>query len=167
MMGAAHSTSSAVRPGSADIRAPGRKVQRPIHLRPSYLALVFTGGALGTAARAALITAFPAVNGVPYAVFLINVCAAFLLGLLLELLTNRGPDGGRRRAIRLLLGTGLIGGFSTYRTLAAGSAVLIKAGTAGAGFCYALATVVVGAAATWSGIAFARALGRSSEEGRR
>ncbi len=37
-----------------------------------------------------------------------------MLGALLESLARRGPDEGRRRAIRLLVGTGGLGGFTTY-----------------------------------------------------
>lgn len=126
---------------------------RPVHLRPEYLVLVFAGGAAGTAAREALSLAFPAVNGVPYTILAINLLGAFLLGLLLEGLARRGPDHGHRRTLRLVLGTGLMGGFTTYSALATASAQLIGDGRATAGVAYGLATVVIGAAATVAGIA--------------
>lgn len=131
---------------------------RPVHLRPVFLVLVFIGGTLGTAAREGLSLAFPPVNGVPYAIFGINVAGAFLLGFLLDALARRGPDRGRRRALRLLLGTGFMGGFTTYSALATDTAGLLGTGAPGAGIGYALGTVLVGAIATWAGIAVAAAI---------
>lgn len=133
---------------------------RPIHLRPSSLALVFAGGTVGTAAREALSLAIPALNGIPLTILAINVTGAFLLGVLLDALARRGPDLGRRRVLRLLLGTGFMGGFTTYSALAADSAALIGDGRAGAGILYALVTLVVGGAATWAGIAVAASVHR-------
>ena len=126
---------------------------RPVHVRPAYVALVFAGGTVGTAAREGLSLAFPAVNGIPYTILAINLLGAFLLGLLLEALVRRGPDHGQRRTLRLLLGTGFMGGFTTYSALATASAELIGDGRAGAGIGYGLATVLVGAVATIAGIA--------------
>lgn len=125
----------------------------PVHLRPALIALVFVGGAAGVAAREGLCLAFPAVNGISYTILAINVVGAFLLGVLLESLARRGPDHGRRRTQRLLLGTGFMGGFTTYSTLATDTAQLIGDGRVGAGTGYGLATVLVGAAATLAGIA--------------
>lgn len=130
-------------------------VQRSPLPRASDLVLVFAGGAIGTGAREALSLAIPPVDGVPYTIFGINVLGAFLLGVLLEALLRRGPDLGRRPAVRLLLGTGMLGGFTTYSALATDAATLIGAGAAGAGILYALSTVLIGAMATWAGIAVA------------
>ena len=126
---------------------------RPAHLRCACLGIVFIGGSLGTVAREALSLAMPPVNGIPYTIFGINVLGAFLLGVLLQGLSRREPDLGRRRTLRLLLGTGFLGGFTTYSALATDSAALIGNGASGAGVAYALATVLAGAVATWCGIA--------------
>ena len=129
----------------------------PVHLRPAYLLLVLVGGTVGTAAREALSLTFPPLDGIPYAIFGINITGAFVLGLLLEALVRRGPDHGGRRTARLMLGTGVLGGFTTYSALATDAAHLIGNGGAGFGIAYGLATVIVGAAATWAGIAVAAA----------
>jgi protein CrcB len=128
---------------------------RPVHLRWRYLGVVAVGGAIGTAAREGLSTAFPAQHGVSWSIFLINITGAFLLGLLLEHLAHRGPDEGRRRTLRLLLGTGVLGGFTTYSTLATSTAVLFLDGRGLAGTGYALLTVLAGAIATGIGLAIA------------
>lgn len=133
---------------------------RPVHLRASSIALVVAGGTVGTGAREALSLAFPPIDGIPYAILGINLVGAFLLGVLLESLARSGPDEGRRRSLRLLLGTGVLGGFTTYSALAADAASLLGDGATGAGILYALATVLVGAVATTAGIALAVALRR-------
>lgn len=134
-----------------------RAATHPVHVRPEHVAVVFVGGAIGTAAREALSLALPPVHGIPYTVFGINVLGAFLLGVLLDALARRGRDHGRRRVLRLLLGTGVMGGFTTYSALATDSAALIAGGRAGPGIAYAMGTLLVGAGATWAGIALAAA----------
>ncbi len=138
---------------------------RPVHLRPAYLALVFAGGTVGVAAREALTLAFPPIDGIPYTIFGINVVGAFLLGVLLDALARRGPDHGHRRALRLLFGAGVIGGFTTYSTLAADTAALLGSGAIAPAIAYGILTVLIGAAATWAGIAVAVATHRPSRKG--
>jgi CrcB protein len=133
-------------------------VDRPPHLRWQYIGLVTAGGTVGTAAREALNLSFPAIIGVPWIILVINVVGAFILGLLLESLTRRGPDDGRRRLLRLAIGTGVLGGFTTYSSLAAGTAVLLQADRVGVAVGYALATVVLGAFGTVVGLSVGKAV---------
>lgn len=126
---------------------------RPIHLDWRNLAIVFAGGAVGTAAREGLALVIPTMDGIPLAIFVINVVGAFLLGALLEGLSRGGPDEGRRRGIRLLIGTGFLGGFTTYSTLATDTSQLVAHGSSGLAIAYSLGTVVIGALASWGGIA--------------
>lgn len=118
--------------------------ERPPHLRWGLLGLVALGGAIGTGVRAVLADAFPAHDGLNWVVLAINVVGAFCLGLLLESLAHRGPDVGRRRTVRLLVGTGVLGGFTTYSTLADDTAQLLDVSRWGAGSGYALLSVVLG-----------------------
>ncbi|WP_253720273.1 fluoride efflux transporter FluC [Brevibacterium renqingii] len=141
-------------------RKVGENMHRPTHLRASFLGLAFVGGIGGTAAREAISLAVPAVNGIPVAIFAINVLGAFLLGLLLEALARSGPDEGVRRTMRILIGTGFMGGFTTYSALAADAAQLLGRGAAAAGIGYGLATVVLGGLTTWAGIAVGAATHR-------
>ena len=133
-------------------------VRRPLHLRARSIGLVALGGTVGTALREVLALSAPAPAGtVPWTILGINLVGSALLGLLLEVLARRGPDEGRRRDLRLLVGTGALGGFTTYSALAVDTALL--AGTAPAlALAYGLGTVVAGLAAAALGIVAGRAL---------
>jgi CrcB protein len=126
-----------------------------IHLNLRYLAVVALGGAIGTGCRELLTLAWPAHDGLPFVTLTINVVGALLLGALLGTLGHHGPDEGRRRIVRLLLGTGVMGGFTTYSALATDTVLLSTDGQVVAALLYALGTVLLGAAATWAGIAVA------------
>lgn len=132
----------------------------PAYLRPANLGLVFAGGAVGVLVREALMLGVPDLVCMPMAVLLANLIGAFLLGLLLEALAVRAPETSRHRALRLLLGTGMLGGFTTYSALAQTVALLGIGGAAGIAFAYGLGTVVLGGLAAWLGIPVGGALGR-------
>ncbi|GAA1426528.1 hypothetical protein GCM10009616_01350 [Microlunatus lacustris] len=127
-------------------------VSRPVHLRARSLGLVFVGGTLGSGVRAAVSAGTPPLRGVPVAVLVVNVVGAFALGLLLQRLHRAGSDAGRRRDLRLLLGTGVLGGFTTYSALAADTAGLLTEGRLGAAALYAGGTLVLGLAAALAGL---------------
>jgi fluoride exporter len=97
----------------------------------------------------------PRVAGIPIATLGINVVGAFLLGVLLEFLGDHSPDTGWSRRVRLGLGTGGLGGFTTYSALATDTVVLAAA-YPGRAIGYALSTVIVGGAASIAGIWLAR-----------
>jgi len=146
-------------PGDSDLDVDDTTTgyARPIHVRWRYLGLVAVGGTAGTAIREGLSLTFPPTAGPAWIIVVINVVGAFALGVLLESLARRGPDEGRRRTLRLLLGTGLLGGFTTYSSLATATALLLKSGQPGLAIVYALATVLLGAAGSIAGIAVASA----------
>ena len=128
----------------------------PAYLQVHLLGLVFLGGTAGTLARWAVASVVPHVARLPLGTFAVNLVGAFVLGALLEHLSGRGPDEGRRRAVRLTLGTGFCGGFTTYSALANDTGALLRAGLVGHALGYALATVVLGLAASALGITIAR-----------
>lgn len=132
----------------------GTSVLRP-HLRPSYLVIVGAGGGVGAAARYVLTEALAPALARPTVTFMINIFGALLLGVLLEALARRGPDVGAGRALRLLLGTGVLGGFTTYSTLALDAASLLRAGHPLVMVGYGLGSVLVGLAAAAVGIVIA------------
>jgi CrcB protein len=134
---------------------------RPVHLRLSYLAAVWFGGTLGTGCRYLIgraMSARPApaarawFDDFPFGTFLINIVGAFALGILLERLSHAGADRGWRRLVRLLVGTGFLGGFTTYSALATDTVGLLRDGRLTLAVGYALGTALVGVIATFGGV---------------
>lgn len=124
-------------------------------IRGLRTAAVFAGGTIGTAVRAGLSAAFPAHPGEwPWATFAINLTGAFVLGCLLELLARRGPDVGVRHYLRLGLGTGVLGGYTTYSTFAVETVRLLGLGGGAVfvGLGYALGSVLLGLAGAFAGM---------------
>jgi fluoride exporter len=97
----------------------------------------------------------PRLAGVPIATFGINVIGAFLLGVLLELLADYSHDVGWSRRVRLGVGTGGLGGFTTYSALAT-ETVVLAATHPGRAAAYAVGTVIVGGVASIGGIWLSR-----------
>lgn len=126
--------------------------ERPLHHRPSIWAVVWLGGAAGTGARYVLSSTVGSPGQAPLVIAVINVVGAFLLGALLPGLARLGSDEGRRRTVRLLLGTGFLGGFTTYSTLAVDTVTMLSDGQPGHATGYALATVLLGGLASYAGI---------------
>ena len=134
---------------------------RPPHHDPRLIAVVALGGMVGTTARWALTHAVGAsANGFPTATLIENVLGSFLLGALLEGLLRRGAESSRGRVLRLGLGTGLLGGFTTFSALAYELERLLAGGQGTMALVYAVASLVLGILACVGGIALAAAHGR-------
>ncbi|PPL19220.1 fluoride efflux transporter FluC [Microterricola pindariensis] len=131
---------------------------RPPHLRWAPIALVAVGGAFGAAGREGLSLAIPNLGQLPIAIPVVNIIGAFLLGYLYEAVTRIDPAKPTGKNLKLLLGTGFCGGFTTYSSLATDTAVLFRDGLPWPAILYALGTVVVGAVATWAGILLASSI---------
>jgi CrcB protein len=80
--------------------------------------LVVAGGAAGTAARLALGLLLADAGVLP--VLLANVVGAFLIGVLMARPFGRLAERARAD-LRLLLGTGVLGGFTTYSAFMTGT----------------------------------------------
>lgn len=113
----------------------------------TYAGLIAAGGALGTAVRLALTVPDWGDAGF-LAVPAINVVGAFLLGVITSLAVRRG-DTERSRLVRQFLGTGVMGGFTTYSAFAVAAADLRSVWVT-------LATAAVGVVAAWAGLVLAR-----------
>lgn len=104
------------------------------HRNESAWVLVFVGGCLGTLVRWAVGLAASSL----VAVTVVNLVGAFCLGLLYA--------RTRRADLRLLLGTGFLGAFTTY-----GGMAVLAVRTGLVGVAWATVLVAVGAAAAWAG----------------
>ncbi|WP_456825634.1 fluoride efflux transporter FluC [Cellulomonas sp. P5_E12] len=129
---------------------------RPAHLDPRLVAVVAVGGAVGTTARWALTQAVgTSSSGWPTATFVENLLGSFLLGALLEALLRRGSESPRGRLVRLGAGTGVLGGFTTFSSLAIEMERLIAGGQVTMSLLYGALSVVLGLLACIAGIALA------------
>jgi CrcB protein len=133
-------------------RGPVSASGLPVHLRGRSLGLVWLGGSLGTAARYGVSERLPQLHDVPIGTVAVNVAGAFVLGLLLERLLRSGPDTGGRRNLRLLAGTGFLGGFTTYSALATDTVALVGDDHLGRAAAYALGTLLLGGLASLLGV---------------
>ena len=115
------------------------------------MVLVFVGGAVGALLRYLITVATPPPYGPMVATLIINVVGAFALAVLMEVLVRRVLDPGRHLELRLLLRTGLLGGFTTYSALGLYSAELLRSGLVFVGVGYALATLVLGGVLSHAG----------------
>lgn len=139
---------------------------RPPHRRLPLVLVVAVGGAVGAPLRYTLAHALPpAPHGWPTATFLTNLLGALLLGVLLEGLARLGPDPGARRVVRLGVGTGVLGAFTTYSTLATEAVLLGRDGRTGLAVTYGLVSAVAGYGAAAAGIGLA-ALGHRAARSR-
>jgi len=87
-------------------------------------AVVGAGGAVGALARAGLAELWPhRPDEWPWSTLVTNATGAALLGVLLVVLAHRFP---RDRYARPLLGTGLLGGYTTFSTLSVEAVQMVR-----------------------------------------
>lgn len=131
-------------PLDPDAVEPG-ETRRPIHVSPVFMLVVALGGGLGTLSRYGVSCALPISTNVwPVSALVVNLLGAYCLGFLLQGLANHGDDRGFRRLLRLGVGTGFLGGFTTYSTFVLGANLLIKSNQLIVALLYMAATIVGG-----------------------
>ncbi len=121
--------------------------------------IVFVGGGLGAMARELSMLALGRYSAAfPFDIFVANILASFLLGLVLGLhRARRASDNAS-----LLLSTGFCGGMSTFSSFVYGTySEMTKPGEFGLAMLYVLASLVVGYAVTWCGLRAATSLRRA------
>lgn len=128
---------------------------------PGFLyssALVAIGGALGAWLRFVVGLAWgrfgPAQGGAfPWATLGVNVAGSFAMGLLAGWLARDGQDS---EGWRLLLGVGLLGGFTTFSAFSLEIGQLIQRGANVQAALYALGSVLGGMAGLYLGLVLTR-----------
>jgi CrcB protein len=104
------------------------------------LAVVAAGGALGAAARYGLATAWPTPPaGLPWATLITNLVGCALLGALMQVISTRIAA---HRLVRPFLGTGVLGGFTTFSTYAVETRGLLADGRPALAVGYAVGTLI-------------------------
>lgn len=116
--------------------------------------LVALGGTIGTAARLGLGLLVPENGGFPTAVLIANLLGALLIGVL----AARLPAS---HELRVLIGTGVLGGFTTYSSFMTGTLGL-WADAPIVAVAYALGSLVLGLGAAALGLRLGRARNRGA-----
>ncbi|WGW12094.1 CrcB family protein [Saxibacter everestensis] len=121
------------------------KTTRKARLRIALILIVVAGGTIGTGLRYGLSLLLPtSEHGWPTATMSANLLGALALGVLLEALVRRGSESVRGRFVRLGIGTGVLGGFTTFSSLAIETERLIADGRYLAGAGYAIGSILAG-----------------------
>lgn len=89
------------------------------------------------------------VTAFPWATLTVNVVGSLAMGLLAGWLARSGTGGEQWR---LLLGVGVLGGFTTFSAFSLEMMMLIERGQAGTALTYALISVIAGLAALYLGL---------------
>lgn len=116
---------------------------------------VFLGGCAGGLARWAVSSG----ANPPWALVAVNTSGAFVLALLLVVLTGRPVAVW----VRPLLGTGFLGAWTTFSGIVVPTDQLVRGGAVGTALAYAAASVLGGVVAAYAGLV----LGRSGASFRR
>jgi len=117
--------------------------------------LVAAGGALGSVARYGLagVIQSRSASGFPFGTLVVNLTGCFAIGVLMHV----GLASERGTPLRLLLVTGVLGGYTTYSAFNYETLELVRAGQLGRALAYVAATLLLGLAAGAAGLALGRA----------
>ena len=118
--------------------------------------LVAVGGAAGSVARylvgmAALRWIGP---GWPWGTLTVNIVGGFLMGAVTGWLAFR--SAGQQETFRVLLATGVLGGFTTFSAFSLETALMIEKRAYAQAFTYTTASVILSVAALFAGLLIAR-----------
>ncbi|MET0829190.1 MAG: CrcB family protein [Microbacterium sp.] len=135
---------------------------RPPVFRARMLGVVVAGGVIGVALRELLLLPFPveAASGslvLPTATMVVNLLGSFVLGVVVGRLGDRHP------LARAFLGTGVLGGFTTYSAFAVQTATLLGSSPV-AGIALALLSVLLGLVAAALGVRLVQRPGAASDD---
>ncbi|MFJ6985612.1 MULTISPECIES: fluoride efflux transporter FluC [unclassified Streptomyces] len=138
---------------AVDAWPPGKEPV-PRRREAEILGAIAAGGVLGACARYGATLIWPtAPAAFPWTTFWINVTGCAAMGVLMVLITERFTV---HPLVRPFLGTGVLGGYTTFSTATLDTRGLLEAGRPGTGLLYAAATLVAAFAAVWATAALTR-----------
>ena len=120
---------------------------------------VAIGGAFGAALRYQAGRAMtgwlgaPAMSVFPWATLAVNAAGSLLIGLLFGWLARSGEDGDQ---LRLLLGVGLLGGFTTFSAFSLELVMLVERGQFTIAALYAFLSIALGVTGLFFGLTLTR-----------
>jgi len=118
--------------------------------------LVMSGGAIGAGLRYGLSRALPYSGaGWPWATFAANVLGGLAMGVLAAWIL-RGDNSAE--PLRLFVGVGVLGGFTTFSAFSLEMAHMVERGQVGLAAGYALVSVMLALGALFVGMIAAKAL---------
>lgn len=119
--------------------------------------IVFVGAGLGGTIRHGINLATAKLlpdMAFPLATLVINVLGSFLMGAIAESFALRGSVSSH--PMRLLLTTGVLGGFTTFSTFSLDAVSLYERGEVGSAVGYVLVSVIGALAGLWAAFIFVR-----------
>ncbi|MFJ4623922.1 fluoride efflux transporter FluC [Streptomyces sp. NPDC088812] len=133
---------------------PPGKAPSPKRRQAEILAAIAAGGVIGACARYGATLIWPtAPTAFPWTTFWINVTGCAAMGILMVLITERFTA---HPLTRPFLGTGVLGGYTTFSTATLDTQRLLDAGRPGTGLLYAAATLLAAFAAVRATAALTR-----------
>lgn len=123
----------------------------------NHLLLVALGGAFGSVCRYLAGNLSVRLFGLafPWGTLAINVAGSFLIGVVAEAIARKFDASTE---LRLLLMTGVLGGFTTFSAFSLDAISLFERGAAFASAAYVVASVCLSLAAVFAGLALGRAM---------
>jgi len=120
--------------------------------------LVMFGGAIGALGRYQFgrLAMHLWGTGWPWGTFGVNIIGGFLMGTLAGVLARFGSSGHEQ--IRLLIGVGMMGGFTTFSSFSLETILMIERGEWSSAALYAVLSVVLSVAALFAGLMLVRSL---------
>lgn len=115
-----------------------------------HLILVMIGGAVGAGLRYGVGRVLPtlAESGWPWPTLAVNLLGGLCMGLLAGWMVRSGADD----AWRLLLGVGVLGGFTTFSAFGLDTLMMLQSGRPMAALSYVCISVIGAVFATWIGL---------------
>jgi CrcB protein len=139
---------------AADVDGHLAPRRRRHHRQAPMLAVIAVGGAVGACTRYGLTLWLPHRAGAfPWSTFATNVSGCLLIGVLMVLVSEAWSA---HRLVRPFLGTGVLGGYTTFSTYTVETRALLAGGHAGLGLLYLGATLVCALTAVYAGVLLSR-----------